>query len=221
MLLAVDTATKSIGIALHDGAQLLAESVWSGKGYHTVELAPEIALMLRRVGRSAKDLTAVAVALGPGSYTGLRIGMAVAKGLALANQLELVGIPTHDILAWGQPKRSEPMLAVIRTGRCRIAVMWYKWKKSAWRPEGEILGITWQEALELLNKPTYICGELEPVDREMLRNQPQVILAPPALCVRRPGILAELAWQCIRAGKVVDTANIVPIYLNTMSGKTV
>ena len=87
MLLAIDTATNSIGIALHDGNQLISEHHWISQRYHTVQLAPEIALMLRRSEKSASGLTALAVARGPGSYTGLRIGMALAKGLALAHNL--------------------------------------------------------------------------------------------------------------------------------------
>jgi len=81
MLLALDTATKTMGIALHDGSQVLAESIWSGVGHHTIELAPEVALMLRRIGGTTATLSSIAIAQGPGSYTGLRIGMALAKGL--------------------------------------------------------------------------------------------------------------------------------------------
>ncbi len=219
MLLALDTATRATGIALHDGERLLAEQVWHGRGYHTVELAPEVALVMRRVGVSAGNLTALAVAQGPGSYTGLRIGMAIAKGFALALQLPLFGIPTLDILAYAQPRRKEPLLAVIQAGRKRVAALWYKWGKRGWQPRGEPQNLTWSELVQAIERPTCICGELEGELRRMLAEQPNAIVASPAQCVRRPAILAELAWQQQRAGERPDAGELAPVYLGSLSGK--
>jgi tRNA threonylcarbamoyladenosine biosynthesis protein TsaB len=213
MLLALDTATRMTGIALHDGSLVLAESVWLGVNHHTIELAPEVALMLRRVGGTPASLTGLAVALGPGSYTGLRIGMALAKGLALAHNLPLVGIPTFDILARSQPHRPEPMLAVIQAGRKRIAGMWYKWGHNGWQSQAEAESLTWVDVLDRLKERTYICGEVDSHGREALSNEPQAVLAPPAQCIRRPSFLAELAWEQVRSGKVSDPAALALIYL--------
>ena len=82
MILALDTSTDTTGLALFDGERLLAEQLWFSREHATVDLAPEIALLLRRTRTRMQDLTAVAVALGPGSFTGLRIGLALARGLA-------------------------------------------------------------------------------------------------------------------------------------------
>ncbi len=103
MLLAIDTATRATGVCLANGAQILAEHIWHSERYHTVELAPEVAVLLQRNHVDLNDLEAVAVASGPGSYTGLRIGMALAKGIALAQRIPLIGVPTLDILAAAQP----------------------------------------------------------------------------------------------------------------------
>jgi tRNA threonylcarbamoyladenosine biosynthesis protein TsaB len=217
MLLALDTATKTMGIALHDGSQVLAESIWSGGGHHTIELAPEIALMLRRIGGSTATLSSIAVAQGPGSYTGLRIGMALAKGLALTHNLPLVGIPTLDILVKGQSKRPEPLLAVIQAGRHRIAGVWYTWGPKGWQSQGEAESLTWIEVRERLEERTYICGELDPTGREVLAEQPNAILAQPAQCVRRPSFLAELAWERLRAGMTTDPTTLMLIYLKSQT----
>lgn len=217
MLLALDTATQLVGIALHDGEQVLSECVWVGGGRQTTELAPEIAMTLRRAGASARSLAAVAVAVGPGSFTGLRIGLAIAKGLALAHNLPLIGVPTLDILAWGQPRRDEPMLAIVHAGRGRLAGVWYKWKASAWQATTDPEVLTWAELRDRLTTPTYVCGELDAEGRELLGNHPQARLAPPAWCVRRPGILAEIGWHKLRSGWDVSPAQVVPIYLRTPS----
>jgi tRNA threonylcarbamoyladenosine biosynthesis protein TsaB len=204
-----------MGVALHNGSQVLAESIWTGGRYHTVELAPEAAMMLRRAGETPETLTAIAVALGPGSYTGLRIGLAFAKGLALAHNLPLVGIPTLDILARSQPRRQEPMLAVIQAGRGRIAGVWYKWGRRGWKAQGEAESFTWVELLKRLEEKTFICGEIDAEGRETLSEEPHIELAPPAQCIRRPGFLAELAWEEMRSGKASDPAAVTPIYLES------
>src|SRR4030067_1209718 len=84
-------------------------------------LAPEGGTALRRPGAKCGELAAVAVALGPGSYNGLRIGLALAKGLALVHRLTLIGIPTLDILAYGQPSTEEPMRCLLPARRGRGA----------------------------------------------------------------------------------------------------
>lgn len=215
MLLAIDTATRMLGVALHDGAQVLSESIWFGDGHHTSELAPEVALAMRRVGIEPSDLTTVAVAVGPGSYTGLRIGLALAKGLSLAYNLQLVGIPTLDILASAQPFREDPMLAVLQVGRGRVAAVWYKWSRKGWSARKGALTLKWEQLQRELKQTTYICGELDPESREALRKAEFVVLAPPALCVRRPSVLAELGLEKVRQGKLDDPANLAPIYLDT------
>ena len=77
--------------------------LWHSQNYHTVELAPSIQHALAQASLKQGDLKAIAVAIGPGSYTGLRIGLALAKGLAFAERLSLIPIPTLDVLAAGQP----------------------------------------------------------------------------------------------------------------------
>lgn len=213
MLLAIDTATSAVGVALHDGTEVRAECIWAGSGKHTVELGPEVALLFRRLGLSASHLTGVAVAQGPGSYTGLRIGMAFAKGLSLVHGLPLVGIPTLDIVALSQPARPEPLLAVIPAGRNRVVGMWYKWDHSAWTPQADAVNLTWKELVGRLEGSTYVCGEIDREAREMLRGEKLVQLAPAPQCVRRPGFLAELAWLKLRSRERPHAASLRPIYL--------
>lgn len=217
VLLAIDTATKSIGLALHNGSELLAEHFWVTRGFHTVELAPEIALMLRRANRSVADLTAIAVAKGPGSYTGLRIGMALAKGLVLAHNLQLVGISTLDIIARSQPPSDSKMFTVIQAGRKRISGVWYEHGPAGWKVQGEPLNLSWEELIGLIESDTIICGEVDNAGRSALAEIASVDITLPAQSVRRPGILAELGWEKMREGDVDDPAALAPIYLKSRS----
>lgn len=216
MILAIDTATRMIGVALHDGSRVLAESLWVGGRRHTVLLAPEVAMMFRKLGLELDNLRAIAVALGPGSYTGLRIGMAFAKGLALSHNLAIVGIPTFDILAKNQPRRKEPMLVVLEAGRGRVAGMWYKWGRRGWRTQSNAGTFAWTELSTQLKQKSYICGEMDKARRNRISEEGRAILAPPAACVRHPTILAELAWEEVRKGKLPDSASLKPTYLGAL-----
>ena len=99
MLLAIDTSTEWIGLGLHDGVRVISEVTWHSQNYHTVELVPSIAAMLERTHTPRSALSGLAVALGPGSFTGLRIGLSAVKGLALGLSLPAVGIPSLEMLA--------------------------------------------------------------------------------------------------------------------------
>ena len=213
MLLAIDTSTNMLGIGLYGGDRVLAECVWYGEGHHTVELAPEIALVMRRVGKPISSIEAIGVAIGPGSFTGLRIGLALAKGLSLTRGLPTVGIPTMDILALAQPKRTEPMFVAVKAGRKRIAGLWYKWTRGGWKPQGEPEVLTWDELKESVEEKAYICADMDSRTRALLRGIPGVALAPPAQCVRRPGFLAELAWKRLKSRKKWSMGGLSPIYL--------
>ena len=117
MLLAIDSATQRISLALHDGDEVLAEHSWRSVNRHSAELPPAVARML---AQQEGTLSALAVACGPGSFSGLRIGVAFAKGLAAARALPLVGITTQDILAAAQPPcPGHALLILLAAGRSR------------------------------------------------------------------------------------------------------
>jgi tRNA threonylcarbamoyladenosine biosynthesis protein TsaB len=99
MLVAIDTSTHFASVALHDGSQLLSEHTWLAKQDHTRTLMPNIQRLLADAGVDSGALQAVAVALGPGSFNGLRAGLSAAKGLAIACSIPLVGASTLELLA--------------------------------------------------------------------------------------------------------------------------
>jgi tRNA threonylcarbamoyladenosine biosynthesis protein TsaB len=215
MLLAVDTSTAQVGLALYDGAQVNAEYAWRSSQRHTVELAPAISDLLTRCGFSMEEVTALGVALGPGSFTSLRVGLALVKGLALARHLPLIGIPTLDILAAAQPSSKLPLAAVIQAGRSRLAVGWYKGSKNGWQAKGPARVVTLEALVDEIESPSIVCGELTSEDLQRLEKKTANIhLASPAQSVRRPAILAELAWKRWQQGKVDDEASLAPIYLH-------
>jgi len=230
MLLALDTSTEQMGVAVADRDQVVAECVWLSQQYHTIELAPAVAQLLKRAGIGMDSLEAVVVAIGPGSYTALRVGLALAKGIALSRGLPLVGIRTLDVLAAGQPSCALPLAAILRAGRGRIALGWYRTVPSAlqdgvaggraaesdWEASGSAEVTTVDALAKSIDKPTLIAGELTPEERQRLaRKKVNVVLARPDRCVRRPSLLAEMGWARLQSGQVDDTAALAPIYLHS------
>ena len=215
MLLAVDTSTAQVGLALYDGAQVIGEYAWRSNQRHTVELAPAIAELLTRCGVTMEDVNVLGVALGPGSFTSLRVGLALAKGLALSRHIPLVGIPTLDILAAAQPSSRLPLLVAIQAGRGRFALGWYKNSKNGWQAKGPARVVTVEAIIDEVRSPSIVCGEFMSEDRKKLMEKNEnVRLASPAQSIRRPAMLAELAWRRWQAGEVDDEASLAPIYLH-------
>ncbi len=98
-LLGIDTATDMLNVALVEGKQLIAESRSAGKRAHGERLMPTIEGLLQELHWGLKDLSGIAICIGPGSFTGLRIGLAAVKGLAFATGLPVVSVVTLDVLA--------------------------------------------------------------------------------------------------------------------------
>ena len=215
MLLAIDSSTQWMGLALFDGSQVIGEMVWQTHNHHTVELAPAIQEMLSRCGLQPTELKVIGVALGPGSFTSLRIGLAVAKGMALALHLPLVGVPTLDVVAAAEPLSELPLAAVLQAGRGRLAVGWYNYMFGSWQSQGEARVTTIDELSDAIHKPTLVVGELNTRERQLLaRKRKNVLLASPARSIRRPSYLAEIAWQRWQQDKIADVVTLSPIYLH-------
>lgn len=219
MLLAIDTSTARIGMALHDGNDVLAEITYASGLHHTRELAPALARMLDGCGVKMEQIEAIGVATGPGSFTSLRVGVAFAKGLAAARHVPLIGIPTLDIVASSVPPLWNTLAAILQAGRGRLVVGWYLQEQGRWQQEGQLQVTNAQELSERIHQPVYICGELTESDRRILgRRYKNAILASPAHCVRRPAVLAEIAWQRWKAGNVDTAVSLAPIYVHVVGG---
>ncbi|UCD43465.1 MAG: tRNA (adenosine(37)-N6)-threonylcarbamoyltransferase complex dimerization subunit type 1 TsaB [Chloroflexota bacterium] len=215
MLLAIDTSTRTVGVALYDGVQVVSEKIWLSGQFHTVELAPTVSEVIDQAGISMDELKVVAVAIGPGSFTGLRIGMSLAKGMALAGRMAIVGIPSLDILAASQPIDDKPLAAILQAGRGRIAVGWYKNYSGEWKADKKVQVMTPRDLTSRIKSPTIVCGELSEDERRLFRRKRiNVILASPAQSLRRPSFLAELGWHRWQRGMSDDPAALAPEYLH-------
>ena len=216
MLLAIDTSTSWISLALYDGIQVQYEVTWQSQFHHTVELAPAISQVFDHTGAQAKDLTGIAIATGPGSFTSLRIGVAAAKGMALGLKVPLVGIPSLDVIAYAQPLDERPLIAILHAGRSRLAYVTYLVEGDQWRPQHEPAVLDAKDLVKTISAPTLIAGELSEDARSILgRRWKNAMIVQPARCLRRAGFLAEMGWVRLLNDQVDDPVSLTPIYLST------
>jgi tRNA threonylcarbamoyladenosine biosynthesis protein TsaB len=220
MILAIDTATRWLGMALHDGTAVVAELGWRCLNNHTIELAPNLQKMMRRANVSVADLEGIAVAVGPGSYTGLRVGLALAKGLALANQTPLLGIGTLDIVAAALTPFPGQLWVVAEAGRTRICVAPYEWENGrGWQTSVTPTIESWDELLPKLEGRVTFAGEITTQAAKKIKTANKTFqIAPVAVSVRRAGYLADLGWRRLRAGDVDDAQTLAPVYLRDPAG---
>lgn len=230
MLLALDTATQLISVALHDGERLLAEQTWLAGRRHSEALAPTIQAVAASVGVALADLTGVAASVGPGSYTGLRIGVALAKGLAGARDLPLVGASTLETTVRALPGHpgSGPLTAVVPAGRGRVIAQTFGWQGDAWIALGEMALQAWDALLLDAPAGATLTGEIDrhglAAIREASSDERPLHIAPPAARLRRAGYLAEIAWERLRspehAAGGFHADYLVPIYVQTSPAPT-
>lgn len=224
MLLAIDTSTRIISIALHSGETLLSECTLTIGRQHSEVLAPLIQQMMEQSDVAMDDLTAMAVSIGPGSYTGLRIGVSLAKGMAAVHHLPLVGISTLDTIAASQKfyNTRYTLVAVVPAGRGRVITNTYRGKKGRWEANGEPTIQTWDELLETFESQVYITGEISKSGLEAIEaaqaDGKAITLIQPAQRLRRAGFLAEEAWHQLNEADgehPFPADSVMPVYLNT------
>ena len=126
---AIDTSSDRAGVALFDGltASVIA---WNAHRNHTVDTLAQLDHLLRLSGFALNQLDGIAVATGPGSFSALRVGLSIAKGLAFSLNLPIAGIPTTDAIAAHLDWTDRPILAVMTAGRGRV--VWSRY--DAWHP---------------------------------------------------------------------------------------
>ncbi|MCI0478879.1 MAG: tRNA (adenosine(37)-N6)-threonylcarbamoyltransferase complex dimerization subunit type 1 TsaB, partial [Anaerolineales bacterium] len=197
---------------------------WRSRENHTVELMAQVVRLLELGHATKEDLQAIGVALGPGSFTGLRVGMSVAKGLAYARQIPLLAIPTLDVVAYAHAHQSLPIWAVLAAGRGRYSIAQDAAKRGAVKRVSDYALVDMAGLLDLATRVldgesktarAFFCGDLDAALARALTEQcgSRAVLASPALNARRAAFLAELAWARFQRGESDDPRSLAPMYL--------
>lgn len=227
-LLALDTSTRTASVAVaarenlpNGQAGLLAEYTWRVGQNHTQQLLPVIRAVLHENNLTIQEVAAVAVARGPGSFNGLRAGMATAKGFAYSLNIPLLAVNTLEIEAYAHASVPRRIFAVHDAGRKELAWATYS-GTDGWRQLSEER-ITAPEVLAraLKRRRALLCGEVPDWFLPYLEGpgKERIMFAMGIASVRRAGYLAELAWRRLDAGQTEDVATLQPLYLRRAPGE--
>jgi len=223
LLLALDTSTRMASVALARSDALLSEYTWRVGQNHTQQLLPVIKAIVSENNVTMADVTAIAVARGPGSFNGLRAGIATAKGFAFGLNIPLLAVNTLEIEAFAHAQAPWPIFAAHDAGRRELAWAAY----SGQGPDG------WHQLTEdrisapetlaraLKRRRSLLCGEVPAWFLPYLEGpgSERIVFATSISSVRRAGFLVELAWQRLAAGRTEDIATLQPLYLRRAPGE--
>jgi tRNA threonylcarbamoyladenosine biosynthesis protein TsaB len=207
-LLALDTSTDWAGVALTDG-EALAELNWTAGRKQTTHVMPEVERLIGTMGLTTAHLGAVAVATGPGSFSGLRVGLAIANGLAIATGIPVLGVSTTELTVHGWRDLPGQAIGVVRAGRSR-----YGWA-SADDIDAPVTGSI-GELIEFVRvrNASIVLGELSEEDAIRVRELTRAIVPPVLDGRRRAGTLARIGWERWQTGDFDPTAMPEPVYLH-------
>lgn len=210
MELCIDTSTRYASVGVSEEGRILAELAWRSERNHSVELAPALQRVMEHAGVGMDDVTTVFAAVGPGGFSALRVGLSVAKSLAMARDVPLVGVNTLDIEAVPYRGLECPLAAVIGAGRSKVYVGTYDRTLS---PDGDYR-VVQREMLEgALREGTIVCGEEAGAVRDLVESRASVIETPPP--TRTASALAKLAYERLRAGRADDPDLLQPVYMHS------
>ena len=228
MLLALDTATATASLAVYDlkTDQLLGEWTWRARRRQTQDLLPTARTLLAQLQRTPRDLTALAVTTGPGSFTGVRIAISVAKGMGVGSlaPLQVIGVPTLAVTAapWLIPAgASNPpalVCAYIQAGRGRYNWVFFEPDDLLRRPTAEEHGFgridEFVDALAAADeRPLWLAGESTAELVDAAAGLPDVTMLDDISGLRRAGQLARVAALHLARGDADDLATLQPLYL--------
>jgi tRNA threonylcarbamoyladenosine biosynthesis protein TsaB len=215
MQIAIDTSTGTASLALVRDGEILAELTWQCGQNHAAQLLPRLSHLLEGAGLGMGAATAIIVARGPGSYNGLRVGVATAKSLAFSLDIPLVGISTLEAEAYQHAGTGLPICPIYDARRGEIAVAIYRMKGGAWRQLVDEQLTTVEALCSQITGRTVFCGEFVMAVSVELRERlgGKVIIPSPAARLRRAGFLAELGLKRLEKGDYDNAATLQPVYL--------
>ncbi len=214
LILAMDTATLVSSVALAAPDRLLAELTLQTRKTHSERLMPHIEQLLTLAETDKAAVGAVAASIGPGSFTGLRIGLATAKALAYALRVPLVGVPTLAALAFGCPVPGALLAPTMDAQKGNIYLALYHWQGNDLEEVLPPAVMAHEEAAAALaaQPGAVVFGEAVELYGEAFR-QAGVALAEPHVAMPRAGSVALLGARLLAAGVRHDAMDLAPLYI--------
>lgn len=214
LVLGIETATVLGGVALvSGGGELLGEITLRNAESHAERILPAAAWLFSTLGFGASELAAVAVSQGPGSFTGLRAGIATAKGLAFALGVPLYGVSTLDALAAGAAPGAGTVCALFGARRGEVFRAFFAVGREGPQRLGPDRLLPFRALADELPENCLVVGELPPACAALLPPGRTLRLAPRHLAHPRAAVIAALGSAAAAVGRASELATLMPQYL--------
>lgn len=219
-LLGIETSGLACMVALSREGELLAQSSIYQKNIHSRRLAVLIDQLFRNLSLSSQQISAIGLSAGPGSFTGLRIGYSVAKGLAHSLNIPIVEVPTLDVWAYQHGETPLPVCAVINAHRQEIFCAQYRWEDGDLHRTGDYELIPLQSLSRRIITPTLFVGADVPPMREQIRKycgEKAIFLVPPVIYPRAEALMT-LTYRKYLSGETSLPETCEPRYMRAFKG---
>lgn len=217
IILGIDTSTQVNTVALVQDGQLLCEAVLNTHKNHSQRLMPMIDMLLKEAGLTIEKVDGVAVSSGPGSFTGLRIGMTTAKVLAWSLHKPIVGIPSLDGVAFNAQGVTGIICPVLNARRSEVYTALYEMDKGKLKRMSAYMAMEPLELTKRLQNHTQITilgdGIEDFIDIFAENLGDRLVIPSPVNRLPRASNIAYLGWQRLLKGEADDAANLTPIYV--------
>jgi len=218
LILAIETATGCGSVSLTAGSikdgKVLAEYTLQPDTTHSRRLLGSVEAMMRAAGTDWNDLDAVAVSQGPGSFTGLRIGMAAAKGIAMAAEVPLIGVPTLDGLAAQVTAIDLPVCCLLDARKQQVYAAFYRYFDDfSYRCTSEVLVLSPEELIIRIEEPTLVAGPGIMACQSQLAAHQQVRLLPAGYLHPRAALIGFCGARLLEDGASGCGYDLVPLYV--------
>lgn len=216
-ILAIDTATQVSSVAVASETRLLAELTMQARLTHSETLLPHMEQVLKMANVKKEELEGIAVSLGPGSFTGLRIGLAAAKAVCYALKLPLVGVPTLEALAWHYPVAGVRVMTLLDAQKGNAYRQSFRWHNGRMEALEEITVVSLPEVIAscaALQEPVVLLGDV--VSKKIAGKfelPSNVSLAPAHLVMPRAACVAMVGLKKLAVGETGNVMDMEPIYI--------
>ncbi len=219
-ILAIDTSTMLGGVAIMDDEALIAESRLNVKSTHSERLMTEVKHCLEVAGLSISEIDAFAVAIGPGSFTGLRIGLSTVKGFSYAAGKPIAAVPAMEALAWNFPYSRYPVCTMFDARKKEIYAAVFEWKENGFErliketvstPEDFFKKIS-----DLAGYEKFIfTGEGASIYKKNIIEcfAEKALFASPDKMIPSPSNVAELGLKKALNKEFSEPVNLMPLYI--------
>jgi tRNA threonylcarbamoyladenosine biosynthesis protein TsaB len=213
-LLAVETATMLGGIAIMDDDKLVAESRLNVRVTHSERIMKEIDRVLRSAAMDISEIDVFGISIGPGSFTGLRVGLSTVKGLVYATGKKLVTVPTLECMAWNLPFSAYQVCPMLDARRKEIYAAIFRWSDAGFERVMDERTLSIDSLLAMIDTKTIFLGECALLYKDVIMRElnDRALFGAPQHMVPSPANTALLCMKKAVKGEYTDALKAVPAY---------